>query len=227
MLNKSLSRSFHNQAPTYHTCGFYEDEEERMQMLACYYKEGLARNELCIFVTDQKPSDLIKDLKAYGLDIGPAYKKGDFKVFPTKPTYLEDGTFSSARMLDNLKAFVKEALAMGYKGVRGGGDMYWLADKPPGWRSIGEYEAKINSFARANKFTGICLFPMHLLDANYTQLIIMTHQHMVRAGGLHDNPYYEPMEVIKGINQEIIDNLSQIENWLAKIDAKKAVTASA
>jgi two-component system, chemotaxis family, sensor kinase Cph1 len=221
---ESLSTAFKTKNSQNHTCAFYETPTDRLRILANYYKTGLDRGELCIFITDQVPRDLIKKLKRYGLDAAQAVADGDLRIFPVKPTYLEDGTFKAPRMLDNLKNFVKQALAQGYNGVRGGGDMAWLAGRPPGWQDITRYEAKINLFIRGHRFTGICLFPRDLLDSDFTQKIIQTHQGMVRSGRYHDNPYYEPVEVLKGLHREITANVQKIEKWLEKIDEAPAAS---
>jgi hypothetical protein len=207
-----------------HICGFYKDMDMRLDMLSAYYEVGLKRNELCIFVTDQKPAELIRDLKKHGLDVKADVKEGRFHIYPVYDTYTPDKTFKSLRMLDNLRKFVKQSVPLGFRGVRGGGDMKWLAGKPKGWQNVVDYECRINRFIRTNNFTGICLFPAKLLNSELTKKIIQTHRYIVRSGILHDNPYYIPPEKAFRLS---INTVAEIENWLDDLDEQALLAAPA
>lgn len=221
---ESSSSGLAQQNPRSHLCGFYRNEGERLEMLAVYYKVGLDRGELCIFVTDQKPNSLITNLLRYGLDVAEAVANKKFIILPIKPTYLPDYSFKSMRMLDNLQNFVNEAAAEKYPGVRGGGDMDWVADKPAGWQQVVDYEAKINQFIRTNNFTGLCLFRDKLFDAEFVQRVIQTHQLVICGGNLHTNPYYIPPKNPFKFEPNLV---SEIEKWLDKLDEIEPITATA
>jgi hypothetical protein len=45
------------------TVFIYEDSLTRMQLLARYLKEGIARNELCVLLSPAEKADVINDLK--------------------------------------------------------------------------------------------------------------------------------------------------------------------
>lgn len=201
-----------------HICSFYESQSQRLDLIAAYYKVGLERRERCIFVTDQEPAQLNEELKKRGLDISGAVKKNDFKIFPINPTYLADGTFYSENMLANLRDFVKQAMQLDYSGVRGGGDMHWVARKVPGLHQVGEYESKINRFIRSSKFTGLCLFPSKLKDEPIIKDIIQTHQHLVHDEELYPNPFYVPPEQFF---KSEINLVAQLESWLDRLDEQE------
>jgi hypothetical protein len=216
---QALLPSIKKLPPSAHVCGFYDDRVQRLDLIADYYRVGLERNELCIFITDQKPSSFIKDLKKRDLDIDDAIQNGDFKLFAINPTYLPDGEFHHSEMLNNLRDFVKQAMKDNYSGVRGGGDMRWLKYKVPGKQDVGEYEAKINRFIRNNNFTGLCLFPSSLKNLQITKDIIQTHQYLIHGDKLYPNPFYVPPEKFFKFEINIV---AQLENWLDAMDEQRA-----
>ena len=204
-----------------HTCAFYETPEERLQLLAAYYRAGLKRKELCVFVTNQAPTELIADLKRHNLDIQDAVDHDNFQIHATQPTYWPSGRFEGAAMLSNLRLFVKQAKDY-HSGVRGGGDMEWLAEPVPNKETVTDYEAKINRFIRTSSFTGMCFFPKKLLDHKLTAGIIQTHQTMIRNGGLLANPHYVPPE--QSFKFDLI-TVAKIEGWLDRLDEQEASLA--
>lgn len=201
-----------------HICGFYKDYSERLKILVEYYRAGLDRGELCIFVAQQRPEELIDDLKSYGLDIEDAVQGGTFRIYEVNSTYLPDGEFKPERMLDNLKLFVEQARLDGFSGVRGGGDMGWVAHRVPGWEGVGDYESAINQFIRDNNFTGLCLFHDSVFDNELTKSIVQTHQNIATDSNLHSNPYYLPPE-----ESDTADDTAvlDITSWIRNLDQLK------
>jgi hypothetical protein len=220
----NLARALKEQQSHNHICGFYTSEAERLRMLAAYYKIGLEREELCIFISDQNPVELTSALLEHGLDIRNAVASKKFMIFTVHPTYLPDDKFESMRMLTNLKNFVKVAHSKHFPAVRGGGDMNWIAEKPAGWQQVIDYEARINRFVRTNEFTGLCIFKAELLESEVVQQIIQTHQLIIKGGKLYTNPYYIPPESSFKFDLNLV---AEIEKWLDRLDENESITAKA
>ncbi|HJQ09108.1 MAG TPA: MEDS domain-containing protein [Candidatus Saccharimonadales bacterium] len=215
-----LGHAIKEQAPHSHFCAFYDTQTQRLRLLAEYYKVGLARNERCIFVTDQDPAELTMLLKRYGLDIKAALSGGEFQIFSATDTYLPGGVFNAQKMLDNLKDFVKKALELQFAGVRGGGDMDWLAKDVPGRQDISDYEAEINRFIGQNNFTGLCLFPADMSDVTLTKAIIKTHQEILRNDTLYPNLYYSPPEEFFRPASNIPEEIQRWLDYMDKVEAR-------
>ncbi len=49
-----------------HAFFMYGSDDERLKLLADYFREGVEKNELCIFVTPEMPSQVIKQFKTVG-----------------------------------------------------------------------------------------------------------------------------------------------------------------
>lgn len=220
----NLTRALKEQQSHNHICGFYTNGTERLKILAAYYTIGVEREELCIFVSDQRPSELINGLLKHGLDIRNAVASKRFMIFPIQPTYLPDDKFESMRMLTNLKTFVGIARSKHFPAVRGGGDMNWIAKKPAGWQQVIDYEAKINRFVRTNEFTGLCIFKAEFLESEVVQQIIQTHQQIIKGGKLYANPYYVPPESNFKFDIHLV---AEIEKWLDRLDESEPITAKA
>jgi len=175
-----------------HVCFFYESAEERLQLLANYFQEGLAEHELCVFVTPERPAEVIKKFKAFDLDITQAIKDGDLRIFKMDATYVPDGRFAADYMLQNVRNFIEDAKNQGYRGLRTAGEMTWLQQHLDQLQEAMKYEGAVNTLTvDSPKFTGLCLYPVK--DSS-TQVFIgamHTHPLFIYDGETRANLYYK------------------------------------
>ena len=144
-----------------HVLFAYESDEEQIRMLAEYLKDGLANNELCVYVTPSSKKQIIKELKAAGLNVQSAVDDGRVRIYDMNETYLPDGTFSRDYMLDNVSKFLGDAASEGYNGLRTAGTMTWLYDHPEYADEADHYEHLVNDLkVKHPDFTGLCLYPV-------------------------------------------------------------------
>ncbi len=71
-----------------HTCFFYEDEQDRTELLVKYFEQGVANNELCIFVTADTVEDAVYNFGEYNEPLVKAYKDGALRIFEMNNTYI-------------------------------------------------------------------------------------------------------------------------------------------
>jgi KaiC/GvpD/RAD55 family RecA-like ATPase len=140
-----------------HVLFMYDSHEERMQVLAEYFSDGLANNELCFFVTPQSLEEVTRDFLDIGFDIRDVVERGDLRVSEMVKTYLPDGRFLADFMLANVKDFIHEAKQGGYRGLRTAGEMAWLCDHPDFVDDARDYEEMVTELALQNgEFMGLC-----------------------------------------------------------------------
>lgn len=172
-----------------HVLFMYDSREERMRVLAEYFGDGLANNELCIFVTPN-PGQVIENFRAVGLDVAQATEKGNLRVFEMNKTYLSSGKFAADFMLSNVKRFIKDAKAGGYTGLRTAGEMSWLHDHPEFTQEAGKYEKQISQLCGDHsEFTGLCLYPLRESTGDVLSAAMRTHPSFIYDGTVQANPF--------------------------------------
>jgi len=172
-----------------HTAFLYQTAQERLKLLAEYFKQGLKAHELCIFVTPESEKQVIQDFKEYALDVTSAIKSGALRVFEMEDTYLPHGSFVRNYMLTNVTNFAEDAQREGYRGIRTAGEMSWLNRTPEAVADALDYEQDIDEFAGSNKtFVGMCLYPVHDTDSEVLSGAFNTHASVIFDDDLNVHP---------------------------------------
>lgn len=182
---------FNKQTTQGHAFFLYSSTEERLSLIAEYFQQGLANNELCIFVTPETPRQAIESFARVGLDVGEAVAQGSLRIFEMNETYLPDGHFVSDYMLNNVSNFMEDAKAQGYSGLRTAGEMSWLDAHPEAMKEAVTYEAGVNGLNEPKPaFTGLCLYPIRDGFDETFQGAMRTHPSFIYNGEVRPNPHY-------------------------------------
>ena len=182
-----------------HISVLYDSPKQCMRLLAEYFKEGLAKNELCVFVWPAPKKQVIEELRVAGLDADEAVMSGDLRIFDMNSTYLPDGRFVADFMLDNVRNFIKDAREMGYKGLRTAGEMSWVYSHPDMIEEATAYEHDVNGLRDQNPgFTGLCLYPMRSHTTSTLKTALCTHPSFLYDDGeVRQNPFYGSPEALQ------------------------------
>lgn len=84
------------------------------------------------------------------------------------------------------------ALDAGFSGFRAGGDMSWLADRPPGSDQVVAYEAILNSMFEGQRALGLCLYDRNTVPATVIDHALATHPLVTLGREAVANPFYRP-----------------------------------
>lgn len=137
-----------------HICYIYNDDNERLGIMAEYFKSGMEAKEKLLYLVDAMTSEEMLDcLKDRGVDFS-GVKPNEFTISDATPSYCPTGFFRTEEMLDLVRDFYLTALDEGYPGARGTGEMSWCltkgcADK----KDIMVYEAKLNYLVQKYPYT--------------------------------------------------------------------------
>lgn len=176
-----------------HVCYFYESNDERYELLAQYFQEGLAHNELCVFVTPEPLEAVIGHFQVAGLAVAAAIKTGALRVFEMNSTYLPDGHFSADYMLQNVRNFIADAKRQGYAGLRTAGEMLWIHQHPEFSEAAAVYEQRVNTLTASDgSFVGLCLYPAERAVDTLQTNVLRTHPLLMYDGQTRFNLYYSP-----------------------------------
>jgi len=177
---------------TSHTSVFYKSAEERLELLAEYFADGLERGELCVWVTRTPADEALTDLESHGHGFKTHIELGSFFIYNSLDTYAPYGHFQLSEMMENLSKFVISGETEGFTGLRTAGEMDWLTSLPHEEGSAIEYENEVNVFMEHNGFTGICLYPVDSMSKQSLQGSLRTHPQFIYDDELYINAYYAP-----------------------------------
>lgn len=173
-----------------HLLFLYESRQERLQTLTEYFGDGLAKGDLCVFVTPDTPKKVLRDFRSVGLDAKEAVEKGSLRIFEMVKTYLPHGKFVADYMLLNVANFIMEAKTRGYTGLRTAGEMAWLYGRPELLADATRYESQVNELNASNpQFTGLCLYPVRKGTSDILDSALKTHPSYIYDGTARTNPF--------------------------------------
>ncbi len=137
-----------------HICYIYNDDEERLEVMAKYLQSGQAAKEKLLYLVDAMTSEeMLAHLKELGVDFSDA-KPGDFTLADAASGYCPSGFFKTEEMLALVKDFYLGALEEGYPGARGTGEMGWcLTEGRANHVDLMDYEARLNTLLEEYPYT--------------------------------------------------------------------------
>ncbi len=137
-----------------HICYIYNDDSERLEVMAKYLKSGMNAQEKLLYLVDAMTSEEMLDhLRDLGVDFRGAKPK-DFTIADATPAYCPSGFFRTEEMLDLVKDFYLNAVKEGYSGARGTGEMSWcLNNDVAKAEDLFDYEARLNNLLKDYPYT--------------------------------------------------------------------------
>jgi len=174
-----------------HICYIYNDDTERLRVMAKYLESGALDGEKLLYLVDvMTPEEMLDCLEELGVD---ARAKGaGFNVAEAAPAYCPAGAFNADEMLDAIKTFYHRAVdEEGYAGARGSGEMSWcLVDGRADEASVMDYEARLNLLLAEHPYTACCQYDARRFDGELIMDVLSVHPVMIVRGQLVKNPYY-------------------------------------
>lgn len=174
-----------------HTCFFYKDQQDRYDLLANYFIQGIENGELCVFATSGTKDQVKTDFKDYSPMLSKAIDEEKIMIFEMTSTYLPNGTFVAEYMLNNVKAFIEDAKNRGFSGLRTAGEMKWVMEHPEEADNAVTYEHLVNTLNASNsRFVGLCLYPLTTSTDTVTAGALSSHPTVTYMDSVVSNPYY-------------------------------------
>src|SRR3990170_3899831 len=128
-----------------HFCQFYQTRQDLVETLVPYFREGLAANVFCMWVTSPplQVEEAKAALRAAVPNLDDYVARGQIEILDYSDWYVRGGEF---RTDDVLQAWVDkhdDARWRGYEGLRLTGNAFWL--EPASWDDFTQYEEKVDS----------------------------------------------------------------------------------
>jgi hypothetical protein len=155
-----------------HICLFYGSIRDLLDMVSFYLREGLRKNELCVWIVPE-----FVGLVAAGVALRNAIK--DFDLYLEKKQvrlldqkeYYEKSSLENA--LDNWVRMTQEALDLGFEGLCVSGD--GTSVKWSGWDALLDYENKVEAMLRDLKMRALCTYALDEMAADEMMSLSKCH----------------------------------------------------
>jgi hypothetical protein len=183
-----------------HICAFFDSRSEEYDILAPYYKEGIALDERVItIVGEDRRRDHRAKLAAHGIDVETAEQDGHLAVLTAEETYVKGGRFGAERMYQLLQGALADAHQNG-KRVRTSGVMDWALNGAAGTEELMEYESRVNFLVPTYDCTLLCVYDINEISGRMMMEILTTHPYIVHGRRIRENPYYvQPIDRLREV----------------------------
>ena len=172
-----------------HACLTFTDAEERLDIIAAFVRQGLEQGEKVICFTETyAPTALAGELADRDVPAGGSTARGQLEVRGTDDSWLVDGAFSAATMIDSLAATVERACADGYEGLRFTADMGWATRPVAGLEQLVVFESQVNELFTAGRLAAICQYDRTCFDSVTLAVATELHPRAVAATIYHEDP---------------------------------------
>ncbi len=183
-----------------HLCLPYDHVDEKTDAVVPFIAEGLARGERCVYIAelDQRGA-LLGALSAAGVNASRALDRGSLWLRTPQETYFRSGKFDPDDMLALADELIAGAVADGFVGVRGSGEVAAVQapgqDREINWADLYSYEVRFNERFARRPIVALCRYqrgtspPAHIADA------LRAHPTAIVSGRVCRNSYYEKPDV--------------------------------
>jgi hypothetical protein len=175
-------------APGDHACLTFSDEDERLDIVAAFVRDGLSAGHRVLCYTDSySPAALSGRLTERGVAAEPAATKGQLSLEPAQ-VWLAGGGFRPVEVLDALGGEIDRARRDGYAGLRVSADMGWAAQPVAGAERLVAFERDASRLFAQAQVTAICQYDRQQFDAVTLASTTAAHSCAVAATVYHEDP---------------------------------------
>ena len=160
-----------------HVCQFYNSKEDQIKMLVPYFKQGLEKNDACVWlVGDLTVEEARNALAAAVPGLEHYMAKGQMQIrhyseFYTNP----DGTVKPADALrDQFAEMGSTVRAKGFRGLRASGSVSWIDDDDAMSRFM-DYETKVHCAIQDSRMMAVCTYPARAAALHRSRELIHNH----------------------------------------------------
>ena len=160
-----------------HVCQFYDRKDDLVGMLVPYFRQGLERNEACVWlVGDLTVEEARTALAAAVPDLDRFMASGQMQIRHYTEFYTDaNGSVRPADQLSNdFAAMGSTVRAKGFEGLRASGSVSWVNDAE-GMAKFMDYESKVNLAIQNSRIMAVCTYPAQA--ATMCQCRELIHNH--------------------------------------------------
>ena len=199
-----------------HFCSFFETKQDLLDLLIPFFKAGLENNEFCLWVISDPELITVEEAKGALEQAVPNLDRHltdkNIEILSALDWYIQENVPDLERVLSAWDAKLKQALALGYDGMRVSADTFWLGEKH--WKEFCAYEKQVTDFITDQMMTIWCTYPLAKSGAAEILDVVQSHQFAIarRQGEwevLQTSELIKAKAEIKRLNKELQRDLKQ------------------
>jgi hypothetical protein len=144
-----------------HVCQFYNHKEDLVRLLVPYFKQGLERNEACVWLVGEMTVEEARNALAAAVpDLERYIAKGQMSIFHYTEFYTNpNGTLKAPDLLSQQFAEMgSKVKAKGFTGLRASGNVSWVNNEES-MSQFMDYESKVNCAIQDARIMAVCTYP--------------------------------------------------------------------
>jgi MEDS: MEthanogen/methylotroph, DcmR Sensory domain len=142
-----------------HVCALYRHPEEQYAALIPFVKEGLAVGDRVFTIVDPRErEERINRFRHAGIDVDHAARNGQLDIQTWDQVYLADGYFDVDAILGFAQETITTGRQLGFKRMRGWGNMEWALQDAPGVEQLAIYESRMNYILPLYGEASVCAY---------------------------------------------------------------------
>jgi PAS domain S-box-containing protein len=159
-----------------HLCQFYQNKQDLIDILAPYFRQGLAGNEFCMWVTSEPlgVEEARVALRAVEPALDEYIRRGQIEILDYTQWYTRTGRFNAGEVLQGWVDALESALGRGYEGLRLTGNTFWLEEKD--WADFTAYEEAVNRVIGAYRMLAVCTYCLDRCGALEIMDVLSNHR---------------------------------------------------
>ncbi len=212
-----------------HFCQFYETSQDLIEPLVPYFREGLAANEFCMWVTSEplKVDQAIAALRAAVPNLDDYIAKGQIEILDYSRWYTRSGKFSADEVLQGWIDKLNAAFEKGYEGLRLSGNTFWLEQAD--WDDFTRYEEAVNNVIGQYRMLAICTYCLQKCSALEILDVVSNHQFaLIKRSGqwqiIKSAQQLKTAQALQEIEQRYATTLASIGDAVIATDTDGKIT---
>jgi hypothetical protein len=173
-----------------HVCAFFPTPDDEYRILLPFVKERLALGERTVHVMPSERCDHADRLRAAGIDVDAATRRGQLELLMSETTYLRDGHFDEDAMIAMIEDVLNKGRALGFPRtclVAHAEPVFNDADDAVAFL---EYEIRLNTVLAPYPDSVICAYDLRLISAGRAAQVLRAHHRVLVNGVLIENPHF-------------------------------------
>lgn len=161
-----------------HVAHFFRSADELREVLVPYFKAGLQNNERCLWVAGEPlcAEQAREALREAVPDLAEREREGQIEIANGADWYAAGADVEPEALVEGLLQREREALALGYAGLRTNGNCAWVSERQ--WNDFLDYETLVQGTVAERRFICMCSYSLDKLDG-HAQNEVMERHHLV------------------------------------------------
>jgi signal transduction histidine kinase len=179
-----------------HCCLVFSSTDDQVAVSIPFLALGLERDERSVYVGDRTTIDRLRSgLAEAGVEVEREIGRGRL-VLDDARDYLDDGHFSTDKMLGFLQHTYEDTIGSGYTALRAAGDVSWQVGPDRDFKDVVYYEALLDVFFLGKRMVGMCQYAKSRCPPEVLNGILGTHKIAAIDDEVCSNFHYTPPEIL-------------------------------